>query len=130
MIKNKLYEFDPQVYPRKLWVLYNPSYHTMAENFLQNEEEISFEQYSSLKHADNGFTASVMNKNDLSLGVLIVLFKKPSINTISHECVHFADCVYEELGITSQNYSEGNEPYAYLVGWASGCIESILKKGK
>lgn len=127
MIKNKLYEFNPQVYPRKLWILYNPSYHAIADNFLQNEEEISFKQYEELEKTDHGFTASVMKKDDLYLGVLIVLFKKPSINTIAHESVHFTDCVFEELGIVSQGFTEGNEAYAYLLGWCSGCIESILK---
>ena len=130
MIKNKIYEFDLQIYPRKLWVLYNPSYHTIAENFLQDGKPMEFEQYEDLKNTSKGFTSCVIRKEDSECGVIISFFKKPDISTICHESVHFADCVYEELGMVSQNFSQGNEPYAYLAGWASGCIESILKKGK
>ena len=39
--------------------------------------------------------------------------------------------MYEELGVHAvESYSQGNENYAYLVGWAAGCISKTIIKEK
>ena len=49
---------------------------------------------------------------------------------IAHESVHIADYFYEACGCNSEDFTDGNEAYAYLVGWAAGCIANVLIKEK
>ena len=66
------------------------------------------------------------------IGVLLVIFNSEETNTdiIAHESVHIADYYYEACGCNSEGFTDGNEAYAYLVGWAAGCIANVLIKEK
>lgn len=44
----------------------------------------------------------------------------------AHEAVHVADYIFDELGMYTQSFVNHNEQYAYLVGWAAGCISKTL----
>lgn len=46
----------------------------------------------------------------------------------AHEAVHIADYIFEQLGMYSQQFHDNNEQYAYLVGWAAGCISKTIIK--
>ena len=48
--------------------------------------------------------------------------------TIAHESVHVADYYFQVTGCNSEDFTDGNEAYAYLVGWAAGCIANVLIK--
>ena len=45
---------------------------------------------------------------------------------IPHEAVHVADYFCEQLGLYTQGFKDGNEAYAYLVGWAAGNISNTI----
>lgn len=84
-----------------------------------------------MKGSTNAFTVVAKERNGGAIGFLVVV--KPELitddniyDTISHESVHVADGFYEFTGATTQNLSEGNEPYAYLVGWIAGCMSNYL----
>ena len=59
-----------------------------------------------------------MNIATDELGILVILMNEDKVTTdvIAHESVHVADYFYEQLGLYSQDFSSGNEAYAYLVG--------------
>ena len=127
MIKDKLYSFDPVIYPRKLWILYRPSLATINKYFLSKDgSEYSEEGCDDPTNPTNGEVAAVRHRDSGFYGGLIILRKKPSLELIFHEGIHFCDYLYEEIGALSQSYSNKNEPYAYLAGWVGGCFESIL----
>lgn len=65
-----------------------------------------------------------------TLGVLLTIFNIGLTNTdiIAHESVHIADYFYEVTGCNTEDFTDGNEAYAYLVGWAAGCIANVLIK--
>ena len=77
-------------------------------------------------------TCPVMRISDGLYGVLVIALDLDSITSdmIPHESVHVADYIFSQLGILSQDFTEGNEAYAYLVGWAAGCISSSVTKFK
>lgn len=47
---------------------------------------------------------------------------------IAHESVHAADYFYQVAGANSEDFSDGNEMYAYTVGWIAGKIANVLIK--
>ena len=57
--------------------------------------------------------------------VFMYFYAEPTINTIAHESVHAATCVYE---IIETEIGEGkNEPFAYLVGWFAEEVDRFIK---
>ena len=126
-MKNKIYKYDPQIYPRMLWVAVKPEYKTIKNNFCQDGIVLTEEQFNSFKNRAYGVTIDVRNIRSNDLGVLIIVFDGAKAESFAHESVHFADYIFEELGIKSQPFSESNEPYAYLVGWCTKCIEKSIK---
>lgn len=78
------------------------------------------------KESAHAAVYSVRRKKDGILGVLLVIYEDITTEHVAHEAVHIADYFCEFSGITTQDFSEGNEHYAYLVGWAAGCIAKVL----
>lgn len=86
---------------------------------------------SSLVDAEKNANAacfSVAEKRTGRLGVLLVMYNTMNSEKIAHEAVHIADWFFEHCGVNSESFSEGNEHYAYTVGWAAGCIANVLIK--
>lgn len=40
-MEEKIYEFDPQVYPMKLWVMKKPDFETVQKHFTQWEKKMN-----------------------------------------------------------------------------------------
>lgn len=75
----------------------------------------------------------VVSKETGEIGCLVVIFSLDDLDTttIAHESVHVADYYYQIGNMLSQDFSDGNEPYAYLCGWIAGKIANVqieLKK--
>ena len=135
----KIHKYET-LYPRTLWVvncdeedatklvnkftffLNKPGWDQVNENI---EEE--------LENASNSAIAgcyAVEEKSTGKLGLLMIMFQVDAIDTsiIAHESVHVTDYFYEVCGCNSEDFSDGNEAYAYLVGWVAGCIANVLIK--
>lgn len=114
---NIVHEFDPQLYPRKLWVMITDNSEDVYANF-QNQEDNSLKFNDSIFNKYGAFCCRAERKSDLMLGVLIVFGSKKhmSYKTISHECYHAVEYFSEDIGLDM--YGEHN---AYLMGWMFEC---------
>lgn len=130
---------DPVVYPRKLWVAdkiegLDKVFLFMKTTDPYTENQSAYNNILSDAEYDNSgmITCPVMRISDNLYGVLVVPMDLEEItpDMIPHESVHVADYIFSQLGIMSQDFTEGNEAYAYLVGWAAGCISSSITKFK
>lgn len=130
---------DPVVYPRKLWVADRIegldkvfSFMKIDNPYVENESAYN-KMLNDVEYTSSGMlTLPVMRISDGLYGVLVVAIDLEDITSdmIPHESVHVADYIYSQLGILSQDFTEGNEAYAYLVGWAAGCISNSITKFK
>ena len=128
--KRKIDMYDPQIYPRKLWVAVGPEeldeqfkfYLTDKSGVIENIDE-EFEQEGIAMS-----TYSVCRKSDGLYGCLVYAPNLEVItdDAIPHEAVHVADYFFEVGGIYGEDFSEGNEAYAYLVGWSAGNISKTI----
>lgn len=118
---SKIHEFDPQIYPFKLWVAITPDFYEVFAKFLDLDTRQPFELINS--NNMGAVTLPVFKYG--SAGVLIVFCKKDYITTgnIAHEASHYAKIVFRYIG-ADMTY---HEPYEYLVGWAANCIEKAKK---
>ena len=137
----KVHKYET-LYPRVLWVVnYDKEHPCDLEKkftFFKNTygwKEINKDIADELDNA--AFTAIagcyvVEEKSTGRLGILLVIFQIDEMDAslIAHESVHIADYFYEVCGCNSEDFTDGNEAYAYLVGWVAGCVANVLIKEK
>lgn len=129
MGKMIVHEFDPGIYPRKLWVCLNADKDELLERFEffphPNGLDVALDRHAAS-------CSSVRIKDGDWIGVMLFTTNKKylDIQTIAHESAHIADYFFEELGMYTQNFTESNEPYTYFVGWAAKCISESIKYKK
>lgn len=133
--KTVFHEYDPVIYPLKLWVAVNPTLKQVQAEFdglNANKEIVEFDEQSLNK--DGGVVATtypVAHRKTRQGGLLVYVFmpKHFQIRNITHEAAHCADFICEMLGVTMNSYDNG-EAYAYLIGWIAECCEKATKKRK
>ena len=122
MKEAKIHEFDPVIYPRLLWVCANSTKQALVERFEINEKQTE----ESLEI--NGVTTTLVSDLETKKhGILVFCTSKKqlTISNIAHESVHVADAIFEAIQAVGEDFSVGNEPFAYLVGWAAGCMNQV-----
>lgn len=108
------------LYPRKLWLIDDPK---DFDNFTfvlggGDNKEVPMD-FESICDKLLLMTHAVIDNETGDYGVIVYFNINEDLHTgdLAHESVHVADYVFDELGMYSQSYQDGNEPYAYLVGW-------------
>lgn len=117
----KIHEFDPEIYPRKLWVAVAAPYEVIKDMF----EDVQPME----KNADAQVDCTRRLKPDVKGGVLIRFESKQAItaSNVTHEAMHAAMDIFEYVGAYPD--PKNQEPFAYLCGWIAKCIDEV-KRGK
>lgn len=135
----KVHKYET-LYPRSLWIVNcngeDPTMLTKKYIFYKNLpgwKEVYSDIDKELISAEDSAIAAcyvVEERSTGNLGLLLVIFRIEDLDTatVAHESVHVADYFYEVCGCNSEDFTDGNEAYAYLVGWAAGCIANVLIK--
>lgn len=115
------HEFDPVVYPRKVWVARRALTESISERF---EPDRAYIQDLKINEDCIAICLPVVQKETKRKGVLCDILAPRLLTTgmIAHESVHIADYIFDECGALTQMFKYGNEPYAYLVGWVAECF--------
>lgn len=132
--KVKIYEFDPVIYPFRLWVAVRPSFEQVDAEFetIDTEDNIApFTKDFLIQHIS--CTAScypAWNKESMRVGALLCIWRKQELTTcvIAHEASHITDYLCDRTGVKGFDMDSG-EARAYFLGWVAGCIEKV-KQGK
>lgn len=122
----RIHEFDPVIYPYKLWVIVDKSPKDIPSYFLDNEgnELKSIEEDTA---GADGFSLNVINKDLSHYGALIFFKNKKSMTykLVAHEASHAAKFLFEHIEADMREH----EPFEYVVGWIAECCEKV-KRGK
>lgn len=129
---NKIHEFNPMVYPFRLWVGVNLPYEEVDGKFyalLQDMERMDFEL--DMYNHDRFCVATcypVCSKSDGFIGILCVIHnpKLLSVGKIAHEASHITDFLCDRTGLNGFNFDDG-EARAYFTEWAADCIYQIKR---
>lgn len=110
------YEYDPVIYPRKLWVYTGDRLSEVCDTF---EDLVPEKEYVGITYEET------VRKQDNAVGILVAFdsISHMSIDNIAHEASHVMDFMESALGI-----DHGGESSAYLLGWVAKCID-MAKKG-
>lgn len=118
--KIQIHEFDPVIYPLKLWIIKNPTISFLTDNFGGiNEEFYPVEMKNSNASV---WDRPVMLKETKKYGLLLSVYDMKSFTagTMAHEATHMANILWE--WINERDITMGSEANAYLVGWMVKCM--------
>lgn len=116
-MSTQIHEFDPQIYPRLLWVTVGAPYEVVKD---------MFEDVEPMPESANAQVDYTRRKKPDVKGGVLVRFQNPkamTIDTITHEAAHIAVGIFDyiEAPIDIQH----QEPFAYLCGWIAKCIQEV-----
>lgn len=123
--KTRIHQFNPTIYPRKLWVMKVGSVDDISDAFKEPDgEEIHLCIEEGKEPA--AMTLKVCHKGTGYLGVLVWICENSiSVKDVAHEAVHVASCIFDDCNMTF-GFSDGkDEHFAYLVGFAADCINQV-----
>lgn len=110
-----IHEFNPEIYPRKIWVVCKPD---------NSELEAKFKDYTPLSDSHNAGVYNVFDKENKKGGILIAFSTKKTmfdVSIIAHEATHAALEIFDYIGTENGLYAH-QEPLCYLVGYIANCI--------
>ena len=104
-------KFDPQIYPRKLFVLESEE----DMKLFQTREGFDLEP----EEGNDASVWKVVEKSTDHKGVAVFVWRA-GFDTIAHESDHIVNIIFNDLGIDI-GY-EHDEHHAYMLGWVAKCI--------
>lgn len=123
--KLQIFEYDPVIYPFKLWVAITSDINSFSDKFKHypSGKKYKIKEFSKLV----AFVDTVSDIETEKIGFLVVFksYKECSAGCMAHEATHVSDRAWSYLG----EVGSGKESNAYLVEWVVDCIERV-KLGK
>ena len=132
MEKTKIYEFDPVIYPFRLYVAVMPTFDECDSRFyfLDYDDEVVDDAEKEFTRSSSSIATTfvVSNREDGWKGCLVAIWKRSQCGAgvCAHEATHVYDYVDNSLGLNCNTFASG-EPKAYLVQWITNQIYSVLK---
>jgi hypothetical protein len=116
------HEFDPVIYPYKLWIIVSDKPDTIIENFLDTENNTP-EVDRDLTESSDAFTYNVIKKDTRQYGVVIQFNNTKSIDfkNVAHEATHAAKLLFDHISADIKPH----EPFEYVVGWIAKCCGEV-----
>ena len=116
MIKKKTlgyFEYDPVIYPRKLWVHIGDDFKELAQKAFYNVVIDENKDYRGVEYGE------VIRNSDDKYGILVSFQKRKdmTMEICAHEASHVCDDLEKATGL-----EHGGESSAYLIGWIASCI--------
>lgn len=130
MTEPKIHEFNPVIYPFRLWVTKNANKQDLCDKFYglttKMERVPLNEVFDDSDYFNIATTIIATDKQSGWIGAIIAINrpKMLDVKTIAHEASHVADFICEQFGISMDSFDTG-EAKAYLVGWAADCINQV-----
>lgn len=114
-----IFEFNPQIYPRRLWVSVSASTEELQEKF---GKEVIKEDLDDSYYAE---TYPIQQKEPLLGGVLIRFqdLKAMAPENMAHEATHAAIEIFDYCDCRID--VENQEPFSYLMGWIVKCCDEV-----
>lgn len=121
----KIHQFDPVIYPVKIWVVYKPTKEFIINEFENCDDRQLVENFYCDGAAAAVTPGIVRLKKNRKRGIIVGIYEKLDVNYIAHESCHVVGEIYNYLGVKFATIED--EPNAYLTGWVASCIDEVNK---
>ena len=121
MRKDIIHEFDPVIYPVKLWVSIANDTEFIKSKFTYYPQCKELDFKSKVEY--DAWVDTVMDLETNKIGFLVCFnnFKACTTGIIAHEATHVSDRLWKHIG----ERKKGNEANSYFVEWVVECIEKV-----
>lgn len=132
--KGKIHEFNPTVYPFRLWVGVKLPYEEVDDGFYALSQDMERMDFTLDMYSHDRFCVvtcyPACSKSDGFIGILCIIHKPEflSVGKMAHEASHITDFLCDRIGLNGFNFEDG-EARAYFTEWAADCINQV-KTGK
>lgn len=121
-----IYEFDPVIYPRKIWITVGCNPETLNKVFPEGGSDDR--RFEDLKSYQDAVVHSVRKLKPKKQGGVLLWFvdadSLSSLEIITHECSHVASEIFAYIG--AKHDVDNQEPFAYLTGFVGKCISEVI----
>lgn len=119
------HEFDPVIYPFRLWVVIGGTDKEISDSFLQYDGT-DIEGIDKEISKSEALTMPVMSRVGNHYGVVVYFANRRvmTCSAIAHESSHAAKFLFEHIGADVKEH----EPFEYAVGWIAGCCDKAKKQ--
>lgn len=120
-----IYEFDPVIYPYKLWIVIDKTTKMIPDIFKEyNGKDIVFDD--SEVDMMRAFAMTTIHKEQNKYGALLYFKSKKSMTMglVAHEATHAAKYLFEHINADITEH----EPFEYVVGWIAKCCGEVKTK--
>lgn len=132
-LKGIIHEFNPVIYPFRLWIGINVPAKAIQERFYAYDmkEDAIFDITDTDPMGYNAVatTFPVVEKKGLYIGAFVNINKKHnlSLGVIAHEALHVCDLLSDRLGLVGdiKDLFIHGEARAYFVEWVANCINKV-----
>lgn len=127
---NKIHEFDPLLYPTRLWVGVNIPFKDVCDKFYAINSDDTVTDFSdAVEQFGTSAVAACYPVGDKKTGwrgIFCHIFRPKflSVGVIAHEAEHTVCWICEQFGIESTTF-EDSEPRAYLIQYIANCINQV-----
>ena len=115
-----IHQFDPVIYPYKLWVTISNKMSTLQEKFLADDNK---EMEGTLINSKARTCAVILKEYPKQYGAVIVFTDKKNLtpSIMAHEAYHAVKFLWEYIGETYPS----EEATSYLLGWIVNCMDQV-----
>lgn len=134
----KVYEIKLDIYPCSVFITKETDISKLSTKFffcrrdnVLVETPLTIEEIQ--RDVVDGVDAAcipVIDRKTNRVGILLVRVTDFDVSVLVHECVHIADYIFDYTGMNAESFAEGNEAYAYLLGYLFGKIQKIIINGE
>ena len=125
----KIHEFDPLLYPTRIWVGVNVPIEQISEKFYELLSDGSIDDFKASENDCAIATCHPVVEKDSNWQGIFCHIKRPKlagVGVTAHEAEHIVCWICEQFGIQSVTFDD-SEPRAYLMPWVANCIYDVLK---
>lgn len=122
--KITIHQFDPTIYPRKLWVIKGGTSNDISDSFTEPDGTDIYLPIEAGKEP-KATTLRVRHKESGKYGVLVWIQTRIDVSDVAHEAVHVASCIFDDCNMSMGFDGGEDEHFAYLAGFASDCINQV-----
>ena len=122
---SKIHVFDPEVYPRKLFVVKGKDKANVIRSAFTKYDKTILGGIDEAREACGACTYhKVILKDTGMYGILVWIVTDYSPASLAHEAVHVVDGLFNEVGV-DMSYDH-DEHYAYMVQWVTDCLWQVV----
>ena len=125
-----IHEFDPVIYPRRIWITYDATAKELNEKFPEGDCSGKVFLDDDLKDSYGAEYSVGVVEPERKGGFLLRFPNKETMTpcNITHECIHAATGIFKYIGASVD--TDNDEPFTYLVSWIVKCCETVKEKGE